>query len=938
MANVDERSAPERPTTANDGQVIRLLPGTRLAAPRPPKALHVPGTANGIISRKRLLAELHGQGGGPPSLLLIAPIGCGKTHLLIELAERCRREAKAVSWLTLSSCHNEPQALLEALAQAMDCQHALPELDTGDSAAWAHAAARHLLAAVSHGPPSTVCLDNIEALSHPACQALIELLIKGWPQGHHLYCAGRSLRAIRVGQALLDGRVVELGAAELAFDPFELAELARMLNCSEDGSARGIESATFLAHGWVAGARALLTARTRSERAAHTVPAVLERYFEERICGTLQSEQSRELMELATIGTFNAALLAELPQKPISWSQFDSLCEAGAYFERLDADWHDDSQPWYRLQPLLAEFLVTRYKRSEPLRVATLHRFAAEWFEKRGLPDEAVRHALQCSDHEFSVALLERAGALGLGLRQGVALFRSTGGLMGVADSEHPLLGLGQVYVDVQEGRVVEARAKFESLRSSTNSFQNWGASVPGPEAPRLADLLESILEKYEDRPRSPEALRRLQQHVDAHDGDPIVRATHASLLGLGYLGNGMFQEAQTVCEIGLSAVCNLRARHTHFCLRVQQAHAAIALGRLQEAALQVERARELAVSAPGGWTQGIAIADVLRGVLYYESNEIDEAEKLLWRALPREPVFTGWFEIYALGYCAKVSIACMKHGESGAVDALKDLESLSWRCRLPRLLDLAAILRLRSAVRSGNFRLAMEMLKQERLVTLTAQTSEPIDCWGLRLRTPALLECARVLIGLERSQEAAQLLDRVDKRYVYEGDARVRFEYLALSASVAFRSDCLEEAYDCFASAVELALQARLTRKLLDHRSDLLCVFDSAVSTGQPLAARSVRYCESVLRDAQDSESSVALDRKLLADRPQLDLKQYHLTARETEIMAFIAEGLSSKEISHRLSVSESTVKTHRKKVYLKLGVSRRSQAIARARAKRSQ
>lgn len=44
-------------------------------------------------------------------------------------------------------------------------------------------------------------------------------------------------------------------------------------------------------------------------------------------------------------------------------------------------------------------------------------------------------------------------------------------------------------------------------------------------------------------------------------------------------------------------------------------------------------------------------------------------------------------------------------------------------------------------------------------------------------------------------------------------------------------------------------------------------------------------------------------------------------LTSREAEVFALIGEGLTSREIGQRLSISEHTVQTHRKRVAAKLG-----------------
>jgi len=56
-------------------------------------------------------------------------------------------------------------------------------------------------------------------------------------------------------------------------------------------------------------------------------------------------------------------------------------------------------------------------------------------------------------------------------------------------------------------------------------------------------------------------------------------------------------------------------------------------------------------------------------------------------------------------------------------------------------------------------------------------------------------------------------------------------------------------------------------------------------------------------------------------------------LTPREHEILGLIAEGLSNREIGEKLFVSENTVKTHSARVFEKLGVGRRTQAVQEGR-----
>jgi two-component system nitrate/nitrite response regulator NarL len=55
-------------------------------------------------------------------------------------------------------------------------------------------------------------------------------------------------------------------------------------------------------------------------------------------------------------------------------------------------------------------------------------------------------------------------------------------------------------------------------------------------------------------------------------------------------------------------------------------------------------------------------------------------------------------------------------------------------------------------------------------------------------------------------------------------------------------------------------------------------------------------------------------------------------LSARESEVLALIAEGLSAPDIGKRLHLSPATVKGHLQSLYEKLGVSERAAAVAEA------
>jgi two-component system, NarL family, response regulator LiaR len=64
-----------------------------------------------------------------------------------------------------------------------------------------------------------------------------------------------------------------------------------------------------------------------------------------------------------------------------------------------------------------------------------------------------------------------------------------------------------------------------------------------------------------------------------------------------------------------------------------------------------------------------------------------------------------------------------------------------------------------------------------------------------------------------------------------------------------------------------------------------------------------------------------------------EYDRRKLGLSKRELEVLQLLSQGLSNQEIADQLFVSLNTSKTHISKIYQKLNVKRRTQAIQKAR-----
>lgn len=99
------------------------------------------------------------------------------------------------------------------------------------------------------------------------------------------------------------------------------------------------------------------------------------------------------------------------------------------------------------------------------------------------------------------------------------------------------------------------------------------------------------------------------------------------------------------------------------------------------------------------------------------------------------------------------------------------------------------------------------------------------------------------------------------------------------------------------------------------------------------------LRYLEGVMRgEAAISRELSAVLWKEVANHDSANYSvrdpssETLLTARQTEILQLVAQGLQNKEIAERLSVSEHTIKYHMSEILQRLQVKNRDQAVAYA------
>lgn len=106
-----------------------------------------------------------------------------------------------------------------------------------------------------------------------------------------------------------------------------------------------------------------------------------------------------------------------------------------------------------------------------------------------------------------------------------------------------------------------------------------------------------------------------------------------------------------------------------------------------------------------------------------------------------------------------------------------------------------------------------------------------------------------------------------------------------------------------------------------------------TAVAFNIAMSAKPVEQTDLDIKSLTVFQDLVETAKKTLASSPgQNDNKELRLTKREVEVLSLIAEGKSSKEAANTLVCSKRTIDFHLARIYDKLQVSNRSQAIRRA------
>jgi NarL family two-component system response regulator LiaR len=116
----------------------------------------------------------------------------------------------------------------------------------------------------------------------------------------------------------------------------------------------------------------------------------------------------------------------------------------------------------------------------------------------------------------------------------------------------------------------------------------------------------------------------------------------------------------------------------------------------------------------------------------------------------------------------------------------------------------------------------------------------------------------------------------------------------------------------------------------IFNHAFEIYVGFIAALFTGLGIWI--------ALKLARPKKETVIIEKKVYVNNPadftlnEKGLLDLNISKRELEVLELMAAGLSNQEIAGKLFVSLNTIKTHSRNLFEKMEVSRRTQAIDKA------
>lgn len=889
--------------------------------------LYIPPPRAKVVPRSHLIERLNeGLPPGGKLILVSAPAGFGKTTLVSEWVAQCERlEPKVrVAWLSLDEGDNDPTRFLTYLIAAV--QTIAPHVGEGVLAA---------LHALQPQPPPiesilTALLNEIITLSDKVVLVLddyhvidakpvaastsvddaLAFLLEHLPPQMHLIIATREDPDLPLARLRARDRLIELRAADLRFT---LAEAADFLNqvMGLALSAEDIAALETRTEGWIAGLQLAALSMQGQQDATRFIQSftgshrfVMD-YLVEEVLRRQPERIQAFLLRTAILDRLCGPLCDAVLLAPAVSGQetLEYLERANLFIVPLD-----NERRWYRYHPLFADLLRQRLSLNiaspagagdAERRVNELHSRASQWYEESGLALEAFHHAAAARDVERAERLIDGKG-LPLHFSGGVTpILNWLESLPLAVLNARPALWWRHAALLLINGQTIGVGEKLQAAEAALAAVLQ--GAEPDDKTRNLIGQIAAAkatlaLTRYDVEAMLAQSHRALEY---LHPGNLFTRATANWTLGYAYILLGDRAAARRAFA---EAIALSQASGAIFTIIL----ATIGLGQVQEMDNQLYQAAETyqrVLHLAGDHPQQI-VGEAHLGLarILYEWNDLDTAEQHGRQSLDLARQYERFIDRFVICEVFLARLKLARGDVAGAAAMLAQADQPTRQQNFVHRIPEVAAAQVPVFLRQGNLAAAAHLAQTHHLP----------------------LSLARVYLAQGDASAALAVLESFRQQAEARGWEDERLKVMVLQALALQAHGKKDEAVQLLGNALMLAEPGGFIRIFVDEGLPMQQLLSEAFARGpRP------DYVGKLLAAFEAEKPQSEAPPYLPPTQPLIE----PLSQRELEVLRLIAQGLSNHEISERLFVALDTVKGHNQKIFGKLQVQRRTEAVARAR-----
>jgi len=900
-----------------------------------------------IIKRQRLGSKLNGTVSSKLSFIS-APAGFGKTTLI---GEWLHQIDLPVAWLSLDNYDNQQRRFWTYFIAALrKFKQTLGEKTLAMLHSSASIEAESFLTPLINEIASIsehfiLVLDDYHLIETQTIHNGLSFLLNYAPPQMHLVIASRSDLPFSITRLRAGGELNEISATDLRFTPEEAGQFFRQITNLQLSNAQ-IESLQLKTEGWVVGLQLVSLSLQECRDVENFIESLQgnQGYILDYLTEEVLLQQPDYIRHFLLKTSILQKLCGSLCDAVVEDFHYNSL-EIIEYLEKANLFMFslDNQRKWYRYHHLFGELLHHHLQRLQPQEVKKLHCKAAKWYQENGLIPEALYHAMNAEQFQWAAELIERGVCELMIISDFTTISNQIAALPDKIILTRPWLCVYHAWVFwFTSGDIESAAKRLKDAENAfnLNPFEDDELVWTNHPLSKQTDIffahlaaLRSFVAHQKDLiiviNLSKEAVKLIPEY------DYWLRSMVLMNLGMAYYFVDNFESAQPVLEEAflVSFKCNKihgitsdfagkvsESAVSSLCLR---AHLQALHGSLDNAILLCQEGVELINKCHWLGTPPVIFIQATLGEFLRERNELDAAAKLLIKSI--ESISQSNQGGLILSYTALARVFQARGNNQAAWEAIQAAENIqvmqskgSFSFKLPSFLTIEQC-KIRLYLAQGNYDKALAWLESNNLnINDEISYQNELDYFNF---SRVLIAASKLKIKTNQNYlaNAIELLNKLEKIANNTQRTSRLIEVFMLQALAYQTLQQQDKSLQILGKALSLAYLKGFLRLFVDEGEPMFELLQQAVSKGiYP------QYVNQLIAAFVNTNIVENINNQALIEP---------LSERELEVLTQIAIGLSNQEIANKLFVSLATVKWHSSRIYGKLMVKNRSQAVARAR-----